>query len=311
MATSERPPVLVSSLPDLRVFLSSTPPSSKLYLDLEGNKLSRNGTISIITILAHATQTTSLIDVQVLGKSAFTTPDADGKTLKSILEDPNTPKYLWDLRNDADALWAHYQVRLAGVTDVQLLENAARPGDKTYLRGLETCVTKDLNLKFMASHRWTKTKREIRALMSQDIFSRRPMDVKTMQYCANDVAVLPDLHILYMKRLDSQWKEKVATESTRRVDQACAPAYEPQSEAKKLGPWGTGSDKKVVTLDEMMEMWEQEREDALAEEIFGNEDFYYEDYDDGDDVRCYADVWGDDAMDSCWDKNLISHNIPG
>jgi len=174
-------PTLISSPPDLLAFLSSIPQPSTLYLDLEGKNLCRNGTLSIMTILVHPTRITSLIDVQTLGNSAFITPSANGKTLKAILEDPYTSKYLWDVRNDADALWAHYQVRLAGVTDLQLLENASRTGDKTYIRGLDTCVKKDLRLKFMEVHRWIKTKKDVRASMPNDIFARRPLNAETMQ----------------------------------------------------------------------------------------------------------------------------------
>jgi hypothetical protein len=46
-------PALISLVPELVGFLSSIPSSSTLYLDLEGKNLSRNGTISIITILIH------------------------------------------------------------------------------------------------------------------------------------------------------------------------------------------------------------------------------------------------------------------
>lgn len=77
-----------------------------------------------------------LIDVLALGKEAFATASNNGKTLKSILEDPNIPKCAWDVRNDADALWALYDVGLASVIDIQLLENASRVGDKTYICGL-------------------------------------------------------------------------------------------------------------------------------------------------------------------------------
>ena len=91
-----------------------------------------------------------LIDVLVLGKSAFTTAS-----------NPDIPKCAWDVRNDADALWALYHVGLAGVTDIQLFENASRAGDKTYIRGLDKSVQFDLKLGFMEIHRWIRTKKEI------------------------------------------------------------------------------------------------------------------------------------------------------
>ncbi|KAF7553134.1 hypothetical protein G7Z17_g3844 [Cylindrodendrum hubeiense] len=303
MATPIPSSTLISSVPDLLLFLSSITPSSKLYLDLEGKSLSRNGTLSIMTVLVHPTRVTSLIDVQTLGNSAFTTSSGNGKTLKAMLEDPHTPKCLWDVRNDADALWAHYQVRLAGVTDVQLLKNASRAGDKTYIRGLDKCVEKDLGLKFMEVHRWIKTKKEVQTLMPDDIFAHRPLDAKTMQYCVNDVVYLPLLHNIYTKRIDSQWMEKAMAESAQRVIDACGSAYEPQSETKKLGPWGTGLDKKLLTIDEWIDRWEEDQMDAMQRDMLGLNDFDdFEDYDDLDYPTNSNDAAWDDTFDSCWEK---------
>jgi len=81
-------------MPELEAFLSTIPSSSTLYLDLEGNSLSRHGTISLITILVYPQKVVRLIDVLVLGKSAFITASNSGKTLKSIFEDPDIPKCL-------------------------------------------------------------------------------------------------------------------------------------------------------------------------------------------------------------------------
>ena len=56
-----------------------------------------------------------LIDVHVLGDQAFTIASSEDTALKSTLEDPNICKYIWDVRNDANALWFHYGVSLAGI----------------------------------------------------------------------------------------------------------------------------------------------------------------------------------------------------
>jgi exonuclease 3'-5' domain-containing protein 1 len=298
--TTPPTPTLISSLPDLRVFLSSTPPSSTFYLDLEGKSLSRNGTLSLLTVLVLPTQAASIIDVQTLGDSAFTTPGIGGKTLKAILEDPHTSKCFWDVRNDADALWAHHKVRLAGVTDVQLLENASRFGDKTYLRGLDKCVERDLGLKFMEVHRWVKTKKEVQALMPNDVFARRPLDPKTMQYCVNDVVHLPALHNLYAKRITSEWLGKAIDESGRRVVEACGSAYEPQSEKKRFGPWGSGLGKNVLTMDQWLEKVEEDAMDARQRDMLGDDYDEYDDY--SDDRLCSNDAAWDDTFDSCWEK---------
>jgi len=234
---------VTSSVPEPRGFLSSIPPSSTLYLDLEGNSLSRHGTISIITILIHPQRVVRLIDILVLGELAFTTASDNGKTLKSIFEDADIPKCVWDVRNDADALWALYGVGLAGVIDIQLLENASRTGDKTYIRGLDKSVRFDLKLGFMEINRWIQTKKEVQSLMPANIFASRPMDAKTVRYCANDVIHLPDLHALYLGRIKRNWLARAMKESARRVAEAHSPGYDPQSPTKKLGPWGSGTER--------------------------------------------------------------------
>ena len=240
MASTTPPPALIASEADLKDFLSSISSSNTLYVDLEGYKLSRHGTISLITIMLYPEKTVRLIDVVALESQAFSVASSTGKTLKSIFEDASIAKRIWDVRNDADALWALYHVGLAGVMDVQLLENATRIGDKTFVRGLNMCVQYDLKIGFKERERWLQTKREITDKMPTGVFSVRPLDAKTIQYCANDVAHLPGLHDLYMKRIAGDWLARVEAASVARVAEAHAVGYDPHGPTKRLGPWGSG-----------------------------------------------------------------------
>jgi exonuclease 3'-5' domain-containing protein 1 len=67
-------------------------------------------------------------------------PRFSARTLEFIFEDLDVPKCVWDVWNDADALWALYHIKLARVTDIQLLENTSRANDKQYVRGLDKSV---------------------------------------------------------------------------------------------------------------------------------------------------------------------------
>ncbi len=306
MTTSASTPTLISSLPKLEAFLSSIPASSTIYLDLEGNCLSRHGTISLVTILIHPQRVVRLIDVLLLGKQAFTTVLNNGKSLKSILEDADIPKCTWDVRNDADALWALYHVSLAGFTDIQLLENASRAGDKTYVRGLDKSIQFDLKLGFMETHRWIRTKKEIQSRMPADVFVTRPIDAKTAQYCVNDVIHLPDLHALYLRRIQGDWLAMATEESARRVAEAHSQGYESQSPTKKLGPWGSGTKKQVVTLDKMLEELEDKRMEDLEQDMFEYDedaDYYDCDEDDNWSTNAADGAFCPEALDSCWDKS--------
>jgi hypothetical protein len=74
--------------------------------------------------------------------------------------------------------------------------------------------------------------------------------------------------------------------------------------SKKLGPWGSGTERRVVTLDEMLDEWEQRREDDLARDIFGDDDevgYYDDNYD--DDKPNSWDAICPEAFDSCWHRN--------
>jgi exonuclease 3'-5' domain-containing protein 1 len=57
----------------------------------------------------------------------------------------------------------------------------------------------------MELNRWIRTKKEVVSLMAANVFASPPMDAKTVQYCANDVLYLPDLHALYLKRIQGDW----------------------------------------------------------------------------------------------------------
>jgi exonuclease 3'-5' domain-containing protein 1 len=303
MTTSIPDWTLIDSILKLRTFLSTILTSDLIYLDIEGLNLGRHGTVSILTIMVHPSNKVQLIDVSVLGDQTFSIASKDGQSLKSILGDQSIRKYIWDVRNDADALWSCCGVNLAGVTDIQLLENASRSGNKTYVHGLKKCVQEDLKLSVLQTNRWLRTKTEGQKLMETDIFSIRPMNDNTVQYCQNDVIHLPDLCATYMARIHPEWLIKAKEESERRIIEAQSPEYDPKSESKKLGPWGSGGEKCALTIDEMCDMWEEERIEAFMNDMLGNDgdlgcysDFDYDQEGPGD----YED-WG--ALDSDWDKN--------
>ncbi|KAE9991057.1 hypothetical protein EG327_000596 [Venturia inaequalis] len=240
MATANSLSVLISTTQELKDFVSTISASNTLYLDLEGKSLGRHGTICIISILVYPEQVVRLVDVTTLGKAAFSTTGTNGKTIKSILEDSSIVKCLWDCRNDADALFALYQVSIAGVTDIQLLENATRKGAKTYLCGLAKAIELDLQLNWSDRRRWQDTKKAVNGLMSQDVFAARPMERNTIDYCVNDLVHLPTLLNAYTARLKTlpSWSAKIRDATALRIQEAHSKGYEPQSEQKKFGPWG-------------------------------------------------------------------------
>jgi exonuclease 3'-5' domain-containing protein 1 len=113
---------MIESPSALKTFIDSLPdckgPVLSLYIDLEGNNLSRKGTLSLVTILVEPRHTVHLVDVTGLGEQAFHVAGSDGRTLKKILESQEIVKVFFDIRNDLDALFGLFGIRVGGIEDV-------------------------------------------------------------------------------------------------------------------------------------------------------------------------------------------------
>lgn len=168
------------------------PPS--LYLDLEGDELSKDGTLTIIAVMVIPLDQVYIIDVQKLQQSTFSTRGEDGYNLKSVLECTKVPKVFFDIRNDSNALYFLHGISLSGVQDIQLMENASR---KSYGRGgnfrlllasLAKCIKADAGLPYRELAAWEGIKNKIKsrfdARSAVHVFAQRPLDPDALQYCA-------------------------------------------------------------------------------------------------------------------------------
>jgi len=271
---------LVDRLPQLR----TDPPS--IYVDLEGIDLSREGSISILTFMLYPCEPQKhiyLIDVHILGCLAFNTPGKSGKTMKGILESPAIPKVFFDVRNGSDALYAHFNIALHGVEDVQLMENASRgTGSKRLLKGLAKCIEFDAVVGYHTKRTWKIAKENGEHLFnpqkggSYEVFNSRPLAEDIRAYCAGDVQYLPHLRNLYRGKLTTLWKVKVADETKNRVLKSQMSNYQPHGKDRALGPW---PDEQTF----IGKFWNQD--DIL--------DSLWEDFEDG-----YDDDWYDDGGDN-------------
>ena len=71
------------------------PPS--LYFDLEGIRLGRTGSISIISVYVQPLNKVYLVDVFILGERAFHVTNHNNTSLKTILEAPSILKVFFDV----------------------------------------------------------------------------------------------------------------------------------------------------------------------------------------------------------------------
>jgi exonuclease 3'-5' domain-containing protein 1 len=174
-----------------------------IYIGLEGVNLCREGSLSILTLLIDTGITTIpvyLIDVYSLGSKAFNTTGIKRKMLKDILQDDKISKVFFDVRNDSDTLFAHFDVVLQGVEDVQLIESAIRTttSSRKYLNGLAKCIEQGV-LYGSGLMSWKLAKENGRRLFkselggSYQVFEQRPIPNEIISYCVSNVQYLPKL----------------------------------------------------------------------------------------------------------------------
>ena len=117
-----------------------------LFIDLEGVNLSRHGSVATLQILIPPTDHMFVVGVHGLQRQAFGPVSLKGSNLKSLLESDSIAKIFFDVRNDSDALYSHFQIRLDGIGAIQLLEFATRIHEGRFLRGLAKCINEDAGL---------------------------------------------------------------------------------------------------------------------------------------------------------------------
>ncbi|KAF2869033.1 hypothetical protein BDV95DRAFT_499346 [Massariosphaeria phaeospora] len=223
-----------------------TPSNSQpsLYIDLEGENLSRDGTISLLTLHVLPSQTTYLVDVHNLQNSAFTTAVSatDDQTLKKVLESAEIKKVFFDVRNDSDALFFHYGIALQGNQDLQLMELAARDYNRKFVSGLGKCLA-SLHLPQREHAECQHVKEEAPKLFAPDkggsyaVFNERPLQPLIKQYCVQDVVHMPALWQRYNSDMDDFWRDMVEQATEARVQESQSSGYQPHGRHKAHGCW--------------------------------------------------------------------------
>ncbi|GAB7366007.1 hypothetical protein MBLNU230_g7331t1 [Neophaeotheca triangularis] len=196
---------------------------------LEGVNFSRHGSMFLLKIWIGPPQ-----------------PTLPRKTLRSALEVQEISQYFLDVRNDSDALFAHYRVRLAGVTDIQLLELAERRALRDRVAGLATCMERVLQKGQTKAeiNKWKETKQQVvhmfdpRSGGSYQDFNVRPLPSALLDYCVGNVRYLPVLAETFESKLDGVSIGRVLLEFRSRLELSMSASYESKSRSKVYGPKG-------------------------------------------------------------------------
>jgi len=222
---------------------TSSTDKPSLYLDLEGANLSRYGSISILQIFDASTNNCYLFDVHTLSDKTFTTARADGTTLKMILESDFVPKAFFDVRNDSDALYAHFNISLACIRDLQLMELATRTSPSIFLNGLAKCIERDAGMTPSEVEHMKAVKGKGLQLFapehggSYEVFNERPLAQELKEYCMQDVELMPRLYEYYKSKLTvPEWVVKVDAATKARLAESQGKDYVPNGHHKRYGP---------------------------------------------------------------------------
>ncbi|THW66475.1 hypothetical protein D6D20_01269 [Aureobasidium pullulans] len=217
-----------------------------LFMDLEGIYLGRLGSISILQLLVPPNPIVRLLDVHVLQRLAFETKSTTGTTFKDILESDRYPKIFFDLRNDSDALYSHFGIRLQSVIDIQMLEFGTRIVPGRFLKSLAKSIEEDSGINYYEVKEWQAGKEAGYMLFdplkggSYDVFNHRPLDEAIVDYCSRDVQLLPALLQAYARRLRG-WENlaiNLQSEAEKRVSLSQSATYNSKCQHMAQGPKG-------------------------------------------------------------------------
>lgn len=239
---------LVNTISKLQAFLNGLPNDKgevpRLFVDLEGNDLSRTGTLSLVNVLVEREDKVYLIDVTELQYEAFDTAGEQGRTLRGILESTEIDKVFFDIRNDSDALYSLYGVDVNGVEDLQLLELASRRFSRRCVNGLAKCIEQDSTIAQDEKNQWRKAKHQGRQLFNPQlggdftVFDRRPLSADIIHYCIQDVMFMPHLREMYRGKLHDAWWTKIAEETKARIALSQSTSFNGKGRHMAMAPTG-------------------------------------------------------------------------
>ena len=216
---------LEEAIPELKRNIEHN--SRLIAVDCEGDNLTRKGALTIITVASE--EKAYIFDVLKLGQAVFSSG------LDEILEDKSCTKLTFDCREDSDALWHQFNVKLTGVLDLQLLEilyrreNEPTTGRFSYtgyrrrsqetdevesIYGFRRCLelyVQDGDLITM------KDKGSKLLKIDEKVWTRRPLTRQLIQYCIVDTMAMFRLYNK-MKHVNGGRQDRIRVASERYAD---------------------------------------------------------------------------------------------
>lgn len=161
-----------------------------LSFDCEAVNLGRDGKDCYIQIRDHIHGQTYLVDLMILGMTAWNTCGKDNTTdLKQLFEDRKLIKLIFGVSGDSDALYWHYGIKLAGVLDVQYLDLLSNRRYQNWRPRYTDSMKNAGCLNDEENNDWNLHKHYSfgRSSRGYDVFTDRPLPNELKMYAIGDV----------------------------------------------------------------------------------------------------------------------------
>lgn len=228
-----------------------TDPQKFLYVGCKSSHVDGRLAMSILQLFIPHLNHVYLLDVQTLGKTAFTTDihlGTGGTTLQSILESLTIRKVFFDVRPTSHLLYTHFGIALRNIQDVQLMESASHSSivrATRFLLGLRACIQREKQILFESEKKnWEAVYQAAARLFnpglggSLQVFQDRPLAEEIRAFCVQDLQHLPLLRAKYWHRhMERGMAESVATETTARLQTSRSAKFRADDRAHAISPF--------------------------------------------------------------------------
>lgn len=128
-------------------------------------------------------------------------------------------------------MFHQYQVELAGIYDLEVMEVGTRARPGKYLAGLAKCISRDVPMTPFEKASWRATKERGKTLFSlqhggsYEVINARPLSKEVVEYCVQDVQFLPRLWQTYSRALTPTLRQKAQAEVRDRIILSQSPQF--------------------------------------------------------------------------------------
>lgn len=245
----------VDSQASLAQLLHSLTAHRTSYISCKRSHVDGRPAMTILQLFIPHKKRVYLLDVQTLGKTAFTTDihvKTGATTLQSVLESPTFRKVFFDVRGVSHLLYNQFGIALQNIQDVQLMEAASHPSDARatrYVTGLRACIQRTELIYPSERQKWEAVYQAAARLFdpglggSLQVFQDRPLADEIRAYCMQESQYLPVLKTRYWHRHSRHgMAESVATETTARLQASQSAEFRSDDPARVISPFQRSSE---------------------------------------------------------------------